>query len=101
MSQWAMIANYASALEAEIAAEQLRSAGLPAQVRGNDFVGVFGPGFQGRTPRGVDLLVPDSAIARARDILGIELAEDDDAAGRDEDDERDEHNGDDEEFEEY
>lgn len=76
MSQWVLIANYASALEAEIAAEQLRGAGLPAQVRGNDFVGVFGPGFQGRTPRGVDLLVPDAAIDRARDILGIDLADD-------------------------
>jgi hypothetical protein len=71
MSQWIVLTNFASALEADVAVEQLRSAGIPAQSRGNDIVGIFGPGFQGRTARGVDVVVPDSAIERARDILGL------------------------------
>jgi hypothetical protein len=71
MSQWIALTNFASALEAEVAVEQLRSAGIPAQARGNDIVGIFGPGFQGPTARGVDVIVPDSDVARARDLLGL------------------------------
>lgn len=71
MSRWVVLANFASGLEADVAVEQLRSVGVPAEARGNDIVGIFGPGFQGATARGVDVLVPDSAIARARDLLGL------------------------------
>jgi len=72
MSQWVLLANFASGLEADVAVEQLRGAGIPAEARGNDIVGIFGPGFQGATARGVDVLVPDTMIDSARDLLGLE-----------------------------
>jgi hypothetical protein len=69
MSTWTKIANFASALEADIAAEELRGQGIPAQTRGNDIVGIFGAGFQGATARGVDLLVPSSQVTQAKELL--------------------------------
>lgn len=75
MSQWALVANYGSGFEADLAVEQLRGQGIPAQARGNDIVGIFGPGFQGTTAKGVDVLVPDSALKKARMVLGLEEEE--------------------------
>lgn len=75
MSSWTVVTNFASGLEADIAVEQLRSLGVPASTRG-DTVGIFGIGFQGSTSRGVDVVVPDSDLARARDILGLSDDED-------------------------
>jgi len=72
MSQWVLLTNFASGLEAAVVVEQLRAAGAPAEARGNDIVGIFGPGFQGATARGVNVLVPDTMIDRARDLLGLE-----------------------------
>jgi hypothetical protein len=72
MSHWTVLTNFASGLEADMAVEQLRSSGVPAQTRGKDIVGIFGAGFQGSTPRGVDVLVPDTALDKARDILGLD-----------------------------
>jgi hypothetical protein len=66
------VANFASGLEADMAVETLRSQGIPAQSRGNDIVGVVGPGFQGVTGRGVDVVVPSTVISKARDILGVD-----------------------------
>ena len=71
MSRWVTLTNFGSALEADIAVERLRSAGIPAQARGNDIVGIFGPGFQGVTARGVDVLVPNTALREARECLGL------------------------------
>jgi hypothetical protein len=55
--------------------------GIPARAHGNDFVGLFGPNFQGPTARGVDVLVPADAADEARDILreAAETREDDGA----------------------
>ena len=72
MSTWTKLANFASGLEADLAAEQLRGQGIPAQTRGNDIVGIVGGGFQGATARGVDVLVPSTAIGKARDVLGLD-----------------------------
>lgn len=69
MSRWVKLANFAWGLEAELTVERLRSAGLHAQARNNDIVGVVGPGFQGTTTRGVDVLVLDSELATARRVL--------------------------------
>ena len=71
MSRWITLTNYASALDADIAVERLRSAGIPARARGNDIVGIFGPGFQGVTARGVDVLVPNTVAREARECLGL------------------------------
>ena len=63
------LANFATALEADIFAEQLKSAGIAAVSRGVDITGIFGPGFQGATARGVDVLVPDGQMEEARELL--------------------------------
>jgi hypothetical protein len=80
MDSWAKLTNCAAALEAEILVERLRAAGIDATMRGNDIVGIFGPGFQGATARGVDVLVPASALEAAQEFLA-------DYRGADEDDE--------------
>ena len=67
--QWVRLVNFASAWEAESLVEQLRSAGVHATTKGNDIVGIVGPGFGGATARGVDVMVTSDAIATARDIL--------------------------------
>lgn len=69
MDSWTKLTNCAASLEAEILVEHLRAAGIEAMARGNDIVGIFGPGFQGATARGVDVLVPASSLPAAREIL--------------------------------
>ena len=76
MSQWVVLTNFASGLEADVAVEQLRGAGVPAEARGNDIVNNNNPGKQRATARGVDVLVPDTMIDRARDLLGLGDEED-------------------------
>jgi hypothetical protein len=72
MAALTVIANFGSALEAELAVEQLRGQSIPAQARGKDIVGIFGPGFQGTTARGVDVVVPTELAEAAREILGLD-----------------------------
>jgi hypothetical protein len=47
----------------------------------NDTVGIFGPGFQGATARGVSVLVPEAFVDEARELLEdvamVDEAEDD------------------------
>ena len=66
---WVQVASYGAAYEADIAAAKLDAAGIPARVRGNDLVGIFGPNFGGHTARGVDVLVPQPFAADARLLL--------------------------------
>jgi hypothetical protein len=72
MSHWTVLTNFASGLEADMAVEQLRGGGIPAQTRGKDIAGIFGASFQGSTARGVDVLVPDTALNKARELLGLD-----------------------------
>jgi hypothetical protein len=67
--EWVKLANLGSGLEAEILRERLRAAGLHAETRGNDIVGIVGVGFQGTTARGVDVLVLRDELEAARQIL--------------------------------
>ena len=59
-------------LEAELAVQTLAAADIPAVTRAHDLVGVFGPGFQGSVPRGVDLMVPSPMVEEAREVLGLD-----------------------------
>jgi hypothetical protein len=68
-SSWVPVASYAMSFEADLAVARLEAAGILAVARGNDIVGLFGPGFQGATSRGVHVLVPTDAVQAARDIL--------------------------------
>jgi predicted ATP-grasp superfamily ATP-dependent carboligase len=63
------LTNFATALEAEMFVEQLKSVGITAVSRGVDITGIFGPGFQGATARGVDVLVAAGQLDEAREIL--------------------------------
>ena len=49
MNGWVTLANYSAGYEADIAIAVLDAAGIPAVRRGNDIVGLFGPGFEGPT----------------------------------------------------
>lgn len=67
--RWVKVRTYTSGFEAEMAVQTLEGAGIPAHIRGNDIVGVFGPGFQGSTARGVDVMVLSSMLEEAREEL--------------------------------
>lgn len=66
---WVAIASFGAGYEADIAIARLDAAGITAVRRGNDLVGLFGPGFEGRSARGVEVLVPSDAVAQAREVL--------------------------------
>ncbi len=66
---WVTVATLASGFEADVTVAILGAAGIPARAHGNDFVGLFGPNFQGATAHGVDVLVPIDALDEARGIL--------------------------------
>lgn len=66
---WREVATFASGFEADLAIAQLGAAGIPAVRDNNDTVGIFGPGFQGATPRGVTVRVPAMALDDARAVL--------------------------------
>ena len=66
---WVPIATYASGIEADIAVVRLEAAGIMAIRRDNDTVGIFGPGFQGPSARGVAVLVASDAVRDAKAVL--------------------------------
>lgn len=66
---WVAIASFGAGYEADIAIARLDAAGITAVRRGNDLVGLFGPSFEGRSARGVEVLVPSDAVAQAREVL--------------------------------
>jgi hypothetical protein len=70
-SGWAVLATYSSGFEADLAMAQLESAGIPAVRDGNDTVGIFGPGFQGPTARGVTVRVPAATLEEAREVVTL------------------------------
>lgn len=67
--RWVPVAEYSASYEADIAVARLESAGILAVARGNDIVGVFGPGFGGASALGVRVLVPSDAAEAAHEIL--------------------------------
>lgn len=77
-TRWMTAATYASGFDADVAVETLEAAGIPAIARGNDIVGLFGPGFQGTTARGVDVVVPSPFLDEARSLLesGVDATSD-------------------------
>ena len=69
-SAWHDVATFASGFEADLAIAQLQAAGIEAVRDNNDTVGIFGPGFQGATGRGVTVRVLLDALDDARAIVG-------------------------------
>jgi len=70
-SGWSILATYASGFEADIAMGQLEAAEIPAVRDSNDTVGIFGPGFQGATSRGITVRVPAAALKDAREAVNL------------------------------
>ena len=70
-SEWTVLATYASGFEADLAMSQLESARIPALRDSHDTVGIFGPGFQGSTSRGVTVSVPTSLLDQARASVSV------------------------------
>jgi len=66
--QWVAVQSFSTGLEAEMAQQVLEQAGIPSLLR-SDRAGVFGLTFQGPVPGGVTVVVPDSAVAQARELL--------------------------------
>jgi hypothetical protein len=82
-SQWVKCHDYGNELEASIAVAVLDSAGIPAIIRSNDSVGLFGSAFQGYSAMGVSLMVPSQALAAAKTVLANATPADDDAGSGD------------------
>jgi hypothetical protein len=82
---WVSVASYSSGLEADLAIALLDSAGIIAIRRDNDTVGIFGPGFQGTSARGVEVLVPSDAVDEAQRVLANEADDADPESIADED----------------
>jgi hypothetical protein len=71
-SAWRVVATFASGFEADLAIALLDAAEIPAIRDNNDSVGIFGPGFQGASSRGVKVRVPADALEDAREILATD-----------------------------
>lgn len=70
-ARWVKLAAVANTLEAEQMRQTLDAAGIPVLIRGLQ-PGIFGGGFQGLIPHGVDVCVPSPELERARELLGYE-----------------------------
>ena len=66
---WADVATFSSGFEADLAIAKLQAGGIQAVRDSNDTVGIFGPGFQGATARGVTVRVPTNSLDDARAAL--------------------------------
>ena len=66
--QWAHLTTVYSGLEADTVRATLETVGIPVLVRGYQ-IGLFGGGFQGPITDGAKILVPESALDRARDLV--------------------------------
>jgi hypothetical protein len=69
---WEAVATYGATYEAELAAGRLQSVGIPSRIDQRGGVGLFGLAHQGRSVRGVALLVPKDRLEDARLALDIE-----------------------------
>ena len=66
--QWALLTTVYTGLEVDIVRATLELDGIPALVRGFG-VGMFGGAYQGPINDGAEILVPASALERARELL--------------------------------
>ena len=66
--QWARLTTVYSGLAVDTIRATLELEGIPVLVRGYQ-VGMFGSGFQGPISEGAEILVPESALERAREFV--------------------------------
>jgi len=68
MAQWVPLGSFNTGLDADIVRAALEAAGIPVLVKG-DNPGIFGASHQGVVTGGIELLVPDVALERARAMM--------------------------------
>jgi hypothetical protein len=66
--QWALLTTVYTGLDVDFVRATLETEGIPVLVRGFE-VGMFGTGFQGPMNQGAKILVPESALERARELV--------------------------------
>ena len=66
--QWARLTTVYSGLAVDTIRATLELEEIPVLVRGYQ-VGMFGSGFQGAITEGAEILVPESALERARELV--------------------------------
>jgi hypothetical protein len=70
-ARWVACREFGNELEASIAVAILDGSGIPAVIRSNDSIGLFGPAFQGFSSHGVTVMVPSPALEAARTALAL------------------------------
>lgn len=70
MNNFVELKSYSTTVEAEMHAEILREAGIPAILQSPN-QGIFGAGFSGFSGQGVTLLVPDSELEHAAELIDL------------------------------
>jgi hypothetical protein len=70
MSDFVAFNTYGSTVEAEMHAQILQDAGIPAIVQ-SPGQGIFGAGFSGMIANGVTLLVPETDLDRAAELIDV------------------------------
>jgi hypothetical protein len=66
--QWALLTTVYTGLDVDLVRATLETEGIPVLVRGFQ-VGMFGTAFQGPINQGAKILVPESALERARELV--------------------------------
>lgn len=66
--QWIRLTTVYSGLAADTIRVMLEEEGIPVLVKGYQ-VGMWGSAFQGSITEGADVLVPESALDRARELV--------------------------------
>jgi hypothetical protein len=74
MSDFVAFSTYGSIVEAEMHAQILQDAGIPAIVQ-SPGQGIFGAGFSGLIVNGVTLLVPEADLERAAELIDVAESE--------------------------
>jgi hypothetical protein len=72
MGDWTKLREFSTRFEAEIARTRLESADIPAAIVSHEG-GMFGAGFQGPVPTGVELRVPSDRLPEAQAVLESDL----------------------------
>jgi len=66
--KWVLLKTVYTGLDADTIRAMMEAEGIPVLVRGYQ-VGMWGSAFQGPINEGADVLVPASALERARELL--------------------------------
>ncbi len=68
-AHWELLCTVHSGLEADQVRITLEEEDIPVLMKGMP-VGIFGGGFQGTIPGGVEVFVPSPELERARELIG-------------------------------